>query len=243
MIRRSGMRWSGAAASRCGGRSPTRSAFDIASGDFEDAALPPELTLAARFGVNRHTVRERHRGTGAGRRAARRARPRHLHRSSASASPIRSARAPAFRTGLEGQARERRGMLLAHSANRPTARIARRWIASRARPSSGLETLSEADGRPLSRATSYFDARRFAGIERPMRDAVRSPRPFAFGIDDYLRHSTVMSARHADAADLADLRLSPGAIVLVTVDVNVDPDGGRCSIAKPASPPIWSNFR
>ena len=27
------------------------------------------------------------------------------------------------------------------------------------------------------------------------------------------------------AADLADLRLSPGAIVLVTVDVNVDPDG------------------
>jgi GntR family phosphonate transport system transcriptional regulator len=31
-----------------------------------------------------------------------------------------------------------------------------------------------------------------------------------------------VSARHADAADLADLRLSPGSIVLITVAVNED---------------------
>jgi GntR family phosphonate transport system transcriptional regulator len=35
----------------------------------------------------------------------------------------------------------------------------------------------------------------------------------------------VVSARHADPADLADLQLAPGAIVLVTVAVNVDTTG------------------
>ena len=89
-----------------------------------------------------------------------------------------------------------------------------------------LETLSEADGRPVSRATSFFDAARFAGIEKAYADsgsitiALKS-----FGISDYFRRSTLISARHASDADLADLRLSPGAIVLVTVYVNVDPDG------------------
>ncbi|MGO4843153.1 UTRA domain-containing protein, partial [Rhizobiaceae sp. 2RAB30] len=46
-----------------------------------------------------------------------------------------------------------------------------------------------------------------------------------FGVDDYFRKSTFVSARHADAADLADLKLSPGAIVLVAVAINVDTDG------------------
>ena len=43
-----------------------------------------------------------------------------------------------------------------------------------------------------------------------------------FGVEDYFRRSTLISARHAQASDLADLRLSPGAIVLVTTYVNVD---------------------
>ena len=89
-----------------------------------------------------------------------------------------------------------------------------------------LETLSEADGRPLSRATSHFDAARFDGLEQVFAETRSITASFRkFGIDDYLRRSTLVSARHADAADLADLRLSPGAIVLVTVAVNDDPGG------------------
>ena len=53
----------------------------------------------------------------------------------------------------------------------------------------------------------------------------------------------MISARHAEPADLADLKLSPGAIVLVTVYVNVDPDGRPVQFPRPASPPIWSNCR
>ena len=89
-----------------------------------------------------------------------------------------------------------------------------------------LETLSEADGRPLSRATSYFDAARFAGFEKAYAETRSITASFReFGVDDYLRRSTIVSARHADPADLADLRLSPGAIVLVTVAVNEDTAG------------------
>jgi GntR family phosphonate transport system transcriptional regulator len=44
-------------------------------------------------------------------------------------------------------------------------------------------------------------------------------------VEDYFRQSTVISARHADADDLGALRLAPGAIVLVTVAVNVDVEG------------------
>ena len=86
--------------------------------------------------------------------------------------------------------------------------------------------MSEADGQPLSRATSYFDAERFNGMEQVFGETRSITASFKkFGVDDYLRRSTIVSARHADTADLEDLRLSPGSIVLVTVAVNEDPAG------------------
>jgi hypothetical protein len=44
------------------------------------------------------------------------------------------------------------------------------------------------------------------------------------GLHDYSRASTAIEAVHADEVDTADLRLSPGAIVLVARAVNVAPD-------------------
>lgn len=196
----------------------------IGSGEFMDR-LPPEMALAERFGVNRHTVR----GAIAalvqeGVLRAEQGRGTFVERRKRFAYPI-GARTR-FSEGLQGQARDRRGILLGHAAEpadectaaalgiEPGAKVVR------------LETLSEADGRPVSRATSFFDAKRFARINNAYAEsgsitiALKS-----FGISDYLRHSTQISARHASDSDLADLKLSPGAIVLVTVYVNVDPDG------------------
>ena len=45
------------------------------------------------------------------------------------------------------------------------------------------------------------------------------------GVKDYVRAVTEVSAIHAEGQDLADLGLSPGAIVLVTRAVNCDLDG------------------
>ncbi|MBN9003007.1 MAG: UTRA domain-containing protein, partial [Rhizobiales bacterium] len=44
-------------------------------------------------------------------------------------------------------------------------------------------------------------------------------------VHDYSRASTTIEARHADEIDTIDLRLSPGAIVLIARAVNVDLDG------------------
>lgn len=43
-------------------------------------------------------------------------------------------------------------------------------------------------------------------------------------VHDYSRASTTIEARHADEVDTTDLRLSPGAIVLIARAVNVDLD-------------------
>lgn len=198
----------------------------IAIGDFtENAALPPEVALAERYGVNRHTVRsaisalvregvlraEQGRGTFV------------LSRKRLS-YPI-GARTR-FSTGLQGQTTERHIVLLASSVEPASQRVAEGLGLPRGADVIRLETRGEADGRPVSRAAGWFEARLFAGIDAAMAETGSITASLArFGIDDYLRQSTVLSARHADAADLADLDLQPGAIVLVTVAVNVTPDG------------------
>ena len=45
------------------------------------------------------------------------------------------------------------------------------------------------------------------------------------GVDDYVRRSTEISAIHAEGADVRLLKLSPGAILLVTTAINTDTDG------------------
>jgi GntR family phosphonate transport system transcriptional regulator len=198
----------------------------IAVGDFaEHAALPPEVALAERYRVNRHTVRsaiaalvqegvlraEQGRGTFV------------LSRKRLS-YPI-GARTR-FSTGLQGQVSEWHTVLLAASEEPASRRVAEGLSLARDSKVIRLETRGEADGRPVSRAVGWFDAGRFAGIDRAMAESGSITASLArFGVDDYLRQSTVLSARHADAADLADLELQPGAIVLVTVAVNVTPDG------------------
>ncbi len=187
-----------------------------------DGRLPPEMAMAARFGVNRHTVRsaiaklvregvlrsEQGRGTFA-------VRPKRL------AYPI--AARTRFSAGLEGQAKERRARLLSYAQEAADQRAAEALAIPPGAPVVRLETVSEADGRPVSQATSWFAAERFSGIaERFARSGSITAAFKAFGIDDYVRRSTVISARHADREELELLRLSPGAIVLLTEAINDD---------------------
>lgn len=205
----------------------------ISSSAFGDGGrLPAEAELSQRFGVNRHTVRaaiaaliqegvlraEQGRGTFIAQRKR-------------LSYPI-TARTR-FSTGFEGQIRERRSAMLDHAVEPASPRVAEALGLREGARVLRLETLSEADGRPLSRATGWFDAERFAGFELAYADTQSVTAAFKrYGIDDYLRRSTIVSARHADPADLADLKLSPGAIVLVTVAINVDPAGRPIQFAE-----------
>ena len=190
-----------------------------------DGRLPPEVALAARFGVNRHTLRSAIAAlVEEGVLRAEQGRGTFVSRRKRLSYPI--AARTRFSTGLADQTRERRSMMIDHTVEAPSAAV---QAALGLKPGDRvirLETLSEADGRPVSRATSWFDVKRFPGFVAAYAQTLSITAAFArSGVADYFRQSTLVSARHADAGDLAALRLSPGAIVLCAVAVNVDPEG------------------
>lgn len=187
-----------------------------------DDRLPPEIELAGIFGVNRHTVRSAIAAlVQEGVLRAEQGRGTFVERRRRLSYPIGVR--TRFSAGLEGQARERRGRLIASAREPADARVASALGLAAGAAVLRLESVGEADGRPVSRATSWFDAARFPRLDREFASSGSiSAALAAHGVGDYFRQSTLVSARHADAADLADLALSPGAIVLVAVALNVD---------------------
>jgi GntR family transcriptional regulator, phosphonate transport system regulatory protein len=187
--------------------------------------LPPELALSERFGVNRHTVRSAIAAlVQEGVLRAEQGRGTFVESRKRLSYPI--AARTRFSEGLEGQARDRRSKLLAHAVEPASGQVTEALGLAAGAAVLRLETMGEADGRPVSRATSFFDASRFKGFERSLAETGSITASLRdFGIVDYFRRSTLVSARHADSADLSDLRLSPGAIVLVTIAVNEDNSG------------------
>ncbi len=198
----------------------------IAGGDYDDTGkVPPEMMLAAQFGVNRHTVRSALAALAQeGIVQAVQGRGTLILRKERLNFPI--SRRTRFSQGIGDQAREKEGILLASSEEAATVDLAARLKLPVGARLIRLETLRKADRRPVSRATTWFPADRFAGIADAYQDSGSITAAFAaVGLPDYVRASTEITAVHADNDDLSSLELSPGAIVLVTRALNVDPDG------------------
>jgi GntR family transcriptional regulator, phosphonate transport system regulatory protein len=193
--------------------------------------LPTEVILAERFSANRHTVR-RALATLAeeGVVAAEQGRGTFVRSARRLSYPI--GKRTRFREGLRGQASNLVSTTLGDRLENATARIAE---ALGVRPGAKLvrtEALSSADGTPLSRSTTWFDYRRFPDFPIRLKEMGSITATFAsYGIADYARASTRISARHADAEEATILQLAPGAIVLVSEAVDVDPDGQPLSYA------------
>ncbi|GAB4359134.1 MAG: phosphonate metabolism transcriptional regulator PhnF [Oricola sp.] len=199
---------------------------DIATGATgADGRLPPEMKLAERYGVNRHTVRsaiaaleqegvlrsEQGRGT-------------FIRRRKRLSYPI--GKRTRFSAGLGGQAGSTRTRLLQSREEPAGEAVAEALALEPGAPVIRLDTVSEADGVPVSRATNWFDAARFAKIAGAFREHASITKALAAcGVTDYVRQSTVIEARHASAEDINLLGLSAGAIVLVTRAVNADAGG------------------
>ena len=110
-------------------------------------------------------------------------------------------------------------------SNPPPADIAERLLLGDG-PGLRLETVSTVDRRPLSRATHWFAAGRVPGLaERFSVTGSITAALRAIGIDDYVRAATTVGARHATAAEAADLGLSAGSVVLVTRSLDTLTDG------------------
>jgi GntR family transcriptional regulator, phosphonate transport system regulatory protein len=198
----------------------------IAAGDYDETGkVPAEMLLAAQFGVNRHTVRSALAALAQeGIVQAVQGRGTIILRKERINFPI--SKRTRFNQGVGDQAREKEGLLLATVEEAATADLAARLNLSPGTRVIRIETLRKADRRPVSRATAWFPAERFAGIAEAYRDSGSITAAFAtVGLPDYVRVSTEITAVHADNDDLSALELSPGAIVLVTRALNADPDG------------------
>ena len=199
----------------------------LASGD----RLPTEAALAERFSANRHTVRralvalaeegvvgaEQGRGTFV--RSARRL-----------SYPI--GKRTRFREGLRGQAEHLASRSLGHKLENASAAIAKALGLKPGGKVVRTEGLSLADGRPISRSTTWLPYRRFPDFaERMAQEGSMTAVFSSYGIADYARAWTRISARHADVEETALLGLAPGAILLVSEAVDVDPEGVPLSYA------------
>lgn len=185
--------------------------------------LPTENELATRFRVNRHTARralaslagdgliESRRGSGTFVTSS----TVHVHRIGA-------------RTRLStslGDSSTAAGRVIESAIEPPPPHIAHRLgiddgLAVR------VESLRTVDGAPFALGTRWFDAARLPDIAAALRRTASVTAALrASGVDDYVRVSTVVAARHATAAESALLGLEPGSIVLVTEALDALPDG------------------
>ncbi|PSH69784.1 phosphonate metabolism transcriptional regulator PhnF [Phyllobacterium brassicacearum] len=198
---------------------------DITAGKMASGArLPPEVEMATRFAVNRHTIRSA---------IAALTKEGVLRAEQGRGTFVANSKKLTYRIGertrfsqiLAAQVRETKGILLAHRLEDATPEVAEA-LEMRFGQVIRIDTVHTADGNPVSCATSWFDAARVPSIVEDYRSSGSITFALkAAGIDDYLRKSTVIAARHADAEDLRHLCLSPGAIVLVATAINVDMDG------------------
>lgn len=186
--------------------------------------LPTEAALSARFGVNRHTVRHAL-GTLAERGLV------HSRRGAGVFVAQRPADYP-----LGRRVRFHQNVLAA--GRTPSRRISRSETrpcddgearALRLKPGDAVhvvEGVSLADGQPIAAFRSLFPAARFPGLPGLVRETGSITRSLArLGLPDYVRAETRLTAQLADPVLAVALAVRPGAPVMRTVAVNVDPKG------------------
>ncbi|MEL5990555.1 phosphonate metabolism transcriptional regulator PhnF [Microbacterium phosphatis] len=197
---------------------------DIGEGRLREGdKLPTEAALAERFAVNRHTARQAIAAlAGDGLVESRRG----------SGTFVTGGAVHRHRIGMRTRLTTSLG-----DRSSPTGRVlesateaAPPAVADRLGIADGrgvrVETLRAVDGQPLALGTHWFDAARLPDIaSRLHRTSSITAALRASGVDDYIRVSTAVAARHATAAEAALLQLDPGAIVLVTESLDALVDG------------------
>jgi GntR family phosphonate transport system transcriptional regulator len=197
----------------------------IADGRFAAGEkLPGEMEIAETYRVNRHTVRralaalaERglvraERGSGTYVEAPR------------LAYPLRSRTRFSEIVGAGGQ--EPRGQLIEASDDVATREVARALGLKSGAPLIRIEALRLADRTPICVSTSWLSAERFPDAGRVFANTRSMTKLLAhYGVRDYRRSSTKITAAIADATDAARLDLALGRPVLVVDSTDVDLNG------------------
>lgn len=197
----------------------------IADGSFPAGAkLPGETDLAETCRVNRHTVR-RALATLAERGLVRAERGSGTYVEAPKLSyPLRSRTRFSEIVGAGG--REPRGQLIASSIEPAPRELAKRLGLKTGAALTRLDVLRSADRTPICVATTWLSAERFAEAATVYEKTRSMTRLLAhYGIKDYRRASTQVSAAIIDAGDAAKLDLALGRPILIVDSTDVDADG------------------
>jgi GntR family phosphonate transport system transcriptional regulator len=197
----------------------------IADGSFAAGErLPGETEIAETYRVNRHTVR-RALATLAERGLVRAERGSGTYvEAPRLAYPLRTRTRFSEIVGAGG--REPRGQLIGTSQERATRDLARQLGLKIGAPLIRIEALRLADRTPICVGTTWLAAERFPDAGRIYESARSMTKVLAhYGVRDYRRASTRMSAAIVDATDAARLDLALGRPIVVVDSTDVDADG------------------
>ncbi|WP_448953556.1 phosphonate metabolism transcriptional regulator PhnF [Labrys neptuniae] len=186
--------------------------------------LPTEATLAARFGVNRHTVR----------RALSELAAKGLVRTtqgkgsfvelSRLAYPI-GARTR-FSQNMAQEGREAGGAVIEAVEVEADPHLAGLLAIAPGSAVLKLTTLRSADGVPIAYGSSFFPLPRFAGFaDAYRRHGAVTPALAECGVADYKRQSTRVGARFASPDEAARLDIAAGRPLLTVEGINIDAAG------------------
>jgi GntR family phosphonate transport system transcriptional regulator len=198
---------------------------EIAAGAYSAGdRLPGEVEIAQRFGVNRHTVR----------RALAELAQRGLVRAERGSGTFVEQRRIAYPIGMRtrfseivgGAGREVGGRLMADDEGPASAAVAERLRIAVGERVTRLEILRSADGLPICASTTWVPAKRLPGVAKIYLAKRGITAALAhFGIRDYRRHATRISAVAADALDAQRLRTIRGRPLLLVDSIDVLPSG------------------
>jgi GntR family phosphonate transport system transcriptional regulator len=197
----------------------------IADGQFAAGdRLPGETEIAETYRVNRHTVR-RALATLAERGLVRAERGSGTYVETPKlAYPLRSRTRFSEIVGTSG--REPRGQLIEASQGPATRELARQLGLKTGAPLIRIDALRLADRTPICIGTTWLSAERFVDAGR-IYERVRSMTKLLahYGVRDYRRSSTRVTAAIVEAADAMRLELALGRPILVVDSTDVDADG------------------
>jgi GntR family transcriptional regulator, phosphonate transport system regulatory protein len=186
--------------------------------------LPTEAELAERFSVNRHTVRrgiayleqegllrvEQGRGTFVQERLV----------------DYKLGKRTRFSENIQKQSRIPSGELVRAIVLPAEAAVAKSLHLRKGAPVILIESVGKVDGRPISVAAHHFSARRFPDLIEVYKRTYSVTKALAhYGITDYTRKETRITARLPTVSEARLLELPRSQPLLITESINVDSDG------------------
>ena len=186
--------------------------------------LPTEAELAERFAVNRHTLRrgigfleqegvlrvEQGRGTFVQERVV----------------DYKLGKRTRFSENIEKQSRIPSGEIVRALVMAADAEVAKNLHLRKGAPVELIENVGKVDERPISVAAHHFPAKRFPDIIEVYKQERSVTKALArYGIDDYTRKETRITARLPNSNESRLLALPRSQPVLVIEAINIDLQG------------------